>query len=139
MPEKFDLTYVGADGEKHRPVMIHRTIFGSIERFIGILIENYAGAFPVWLAPVQVIILPVSEKQKEYAEKLNKQLEDLSIRAESDLRSEKVGYKIREAQLQKIPYMLVVGDKEMEAGTVSVRDRKEGDKGIMKFEEFCQG
>ena len=136
MPEKFNLTYVGADGEKHRPVMIHRTIFGSIERFIGILIENYAGAFPVWLAPVQVIILPVSEKQKEYAEKLNKQLEDLDIRAEADLRSEKVGYKIREAQLQKIPYMLVVGDKEMESGSVSVRDRKEGDVGVMKFEDF---
>mgnify|MGYP000898631200 FL=1 len=136
MPEKFNLTYIGADGEKHRPVMIHRTIFGSIERFIGILIENYAGAFPVWLAPVQVIILPVSEKQKEYAEKLNKQLEDLDIRAEADLRSEKVGYKIREAQLQKIPYMLVVGDKEMESGSVSVRDRKEGDVGVMKFEDF---
>ena len=136
MPEKFNLTYIGADSEKHRPVMIHRTIFGSIERFIGILIENYAGAFPVWLAPVQVIILPVSEKQKEYAEKLNKQLEDLDIRAEADLRSEKVGYKIREAQLQKIPYMLVVGDKEMESGSVSVRDRKEGDVGVMKFEDF---
>jgi len=136
MPEKFNLTYIGADGEKHRPVMIHRTIFGSIERFIGILIENYAGAFPVWLAPVQVIILPVSEKQKEYAEKLNKQLEDLDIRSEADLRSEKVGYKIREAQLQKIPYMLVVGDKEMESGSVSVRDRKEGDIGVMKFEDF---
>ena len=136
MPEKFNLTYIGADSEKHRPVMIHRTIFGSIERFIGILIENYAGAFPVWLAPVQVIILPVSEKQKEYAEKLNKQLEDLDIRSEADLRSEKVGYKIREAQLQKIPYMLVVGDKEMESGSVSVRDRKEGDIGVMKFEDF---
>jgi len=136
MPEKFNLTYIGADGEKHRPVMIHRTIFGSIERFIGILIENYAGAFPVWLAPVQVIILPVSEKQKEYAEKLNKQLDDLDIRSEADLRSEKVGYKIREAQLQKIPYMLVVGDKEMESGSVSVRDRKEGDIGVMKFEDF---
>ena len=136
MPEKFNLTYIGADSEKHRPVMIHRTIFGSIERFIGILIENYAGAFPVWLAPVQVIILPVSEKQKEYAEKLNKRLEDLNIRAEADLRSEKVGYKIREAQMQKIPYMLVVGDKEMESGSVSVRDRKEGDVGVMKFEDF---
>ena len=136
MPEKFNLTYIGADSEKHRPVMIHRTIFGSIERFIGILIENYAGAFPVWLAPVQVIILPVSEKQRDYAEKLNKQLEDLEIRAEADLRSEKVGYKIREAQLQKIPYMLVVGDKEMESGSVSVRDRKEGDAGVMKFEDF---
>ncbi len=136
MPEKFNLTYVGADSEKHRPVMVHRTIFGSIERFIGILIEHYAGAFPVWLAPVQVVILPISEKQKDYAEKLSQRLEELDIRAEADLRSEKVGYKIREAQLQKVPYMLVVGDKEMEAGAVSVRDRKGGDKGVMKFEDF---
>lgn len=136
MPEKFSLTYIGADSEKHRPVMIHRTIYGSIERFIGILIEQYAGAFPVWLAPVQVIILPVSERQKDYANKLREKLEDLDIRAEADLRSEKIGYKIREAQLQKIPYMIVVGDREMEAGTVAVRDRKDGDKGTMKFDDF---
>lgn len=136
MPEKFNLNYVGADGEKHRPVMIHRTIYGSIERFIGILIEQYAGAFPVWLAPVQVIILPVSERQRDYARKLAEKLEELDIRVEADLRSEKVGYKIREAQIQKIPYMLVVGDKEMEAGAVAVRDRKEGDKGTMQFEDF---
>ncbi|MDD3706177.1 MAG: threonine--tRNA ligase [Clostridiaceae bacterium] len=136
MPEKFNLTYIGADSEKHRPVMIHRTIFGSIERFIGILIENYAGAFPVWLAPVQAIILPVSERQQDYAKQLKDKLEDQDIRAEADLRSEKIGYKIREAQLQKIPYMLVVGDKEMENGSVSVRDRKDGDIGIVKFEDF---
>jgi len=136
MPEKFNLTYVGADSEKHRPVMIHRTIFGSIERFIGILIEQYAGAFPAWLAPVQVIILPVSERQKDYAEKLREKLEEQDIRAEADLRSEKIGYKIREAQLQKIPYMIVVGDREMETGAVAVRDRKEGDKGTMKFDDF---
>jgi len=136
MPEKFNLTYIGADSEKHRPVMIHRTIFGSIERFIGILIEQYAGAFPIWLAPVQVIILPVSERQRDYADKLREKLEELDIRAESDLRSEKIGYKIREAQLQKIPYMIVVGDKEMETGDVAVRDRKEGDKGTMKFDDF---
>jgi threonyl-tRNA synthetase len=136
MPEKFNLTYIGADSEKHRPVMIHRTIFGSIERFIGILIEQYAGAFPIWLAPVQVIILPVSERQKDYADKLREKLEELDIRAEADLRSEKIGYKIREAQLQKIPYMIVVGDKEMETGDVAVRDRKEGDKGTMKFDDF---
>ncbi len=136
MPEKFNLSYIGTDGEKHRPVMIHRTIFGSMERFIGILIEQYAGAFPVWLAPVQAVILPVSERQKDYAEKLVEQLEELDIRAEADLRSEKIGFKIREAQMQKVPYMLVVGDKEVEAGTVSVRDRKEGDKGVMKFEDF---
>lgn len=136
MPEKFNLTYVGADSEKHRPVMVHRTVFGSIERFIGILIENYAGAFPVWLAPVQVIILPISEKQRNYAEMLKNKLEEQDIRAEADLRNEKVGYKIREAQMQKIPYMLVVGDKEMETESVAVRSRKEGDKGTMQFEDF---
>lgn len=136
MPERFDLTYVGPDGEKHRPVMIHRVIFGSIERFIAILTEHFAGAFPVWLAPVQVMILPISEKQKDYAEQLRDRLEKLEIRAEADIRNEKVGYKIREAQLQKIPYMLVVGDKEMESDSVAVRDRKEGDKGTMKFEDF---
>lgn len=136
MPERFDLTYVGPDGEKHRPAMIHRVIFGSIERFIAILTEHYAGAFPTWLAPVQVVILPISEKQRDYAEKLKDRLEKLEIRAEADLRNEKVGYKIREAQMQKIPYMLVVGDKEMETEAVAVRDRKEGDKGTMQFEDF---
>ncbi len=136
MPERFDLTYVGPDGEKHRPAMIHRVIFGSIERFIAILTEHFAGAFPAWLAPVQVIILPISEKQKDYAEKLKERLEKLEIRAEADTRNEKVGYKIREAQLQKIPYMLVVGDKEMETDSVAVRDRKEGDKGTMQFDDF---
>jgi len=136
MPEKFNLTYIGADSEKHRPVMVHRTVFGSIERFIGILIENYAGAFPVWLAPVQVVILPISEKQRDYAKMLKDKLEEQDIRAEADLRNEKVGYKIREAQMQKIPYMLVVGDKEMETGSVAVRNRKEGDKGTMQFEDF---
>lgn len=136
MPEKFNLTYIGTDSEKHRPVMIHRTIYGSMERFIGILIEEYAGAFPVWLAPVQAVILPVSERQRDYAEKLKERLEELDIRAEADLRSEKIGYKIREAQMQKVPYMLVVGDKEVEIGAVAVRDRKEGDRGVMKFEDF---
>ncbi|HYE84053.1 MAG TPA: threonine--tRNA ligase [Clostridia bacterium] len=136
MPERFDLTYVGPDGEKHRPAMIHRVIFGSIERFIAILTEHYAGAFPVWLAPVQVMILPISEKQQDYAVKLREKFEKLEIRAEADLRNEKVGYKIREAQLQKIPYMLVVGDKEMEEDSVAVRDRKDGDKGVMKVEDF---
>lgn len=136
MPERFDLTYIGPDGEKHRPVMIHRVIFGSIERFIAILTEHYAGAFPVWLAPVQVMILPISEKQKEYAEKLRERFEKLEIRTEADTRNEKIGYRIREAQLQKIPYMLVVGDKEMETGTVAVRDRKEGDMGVMSVEDF---
>ncbi|HWR61615.1 MAG TPA: threonine--tRNA ligase [Clostridia bacterium] len=136
MPERFELTYVGADGEKHTPVMIHRVIFGSIERFIAILTEHYAGAFPTWLAPVQAIILPISDRQHEYAEKLKARFDELEVRAEADLRNEKVGFKIREAQLQKIPYMLVVGDKEMEEGTVSLRSRKDGDKGAMKFEDF---
>jgi threonyl-tRNA synthetase len=136
MPERFDLTYVGADGEKHRPAMIHRVIFGSIERFIAILTEHYAGAFPVWLAPVQVKVMPISERQNDYAAQVTKQLEDLDIRVELDIRNEKVGYKIREAQMQKIPYMLVVGDKEIENNEVAVRDRKEGDRGSMSLDEF---
>ncbi|MGI5998463.1 MAG: threonine--tRNA ligase, partial [Lutispora sp.] len=136
MPERFDLTYIGADGEKHRPVMIHRVIFGSIERFIAILTEHFAGAFPVWIAPVQVVVIPVSERQYDYAKEIEEKLNELDIRVESDLRSEKVGYKIREAQLKKVPYMLIVGDKEVESSSVSVRDRKEGDKGAVKLEEF---
>lgn len=136
MPERFDLSYVGADGEKHRPVMIHRVIFGSIERFIAILTEHFAGAFPVWLAPVQAIVIPVSEKQYDYAKAIEEKLNALDIRVESDLRSEKVGYKIREAQLKKVPYMLIVGDKEVESSSLSVRDRKEGDKGAMGLEDF---
>lgn len=138
MPERFDLTYIGADGEKHRPVMLHRVIFGSIERFIAILTEHYAGAFPIWLSPVQAVVIPISEKQREYAEKVKQELEDLDIRVELDARNEKIGYKIREAQLQKVPYMLVVGDKEIENGEVAVRDRKEGDRGSMKLDEFIE-
>ena len=121
LPEKFDLTYVGEDGEKHRPVMLHRVVYGSIERFIGILIENYAGAFPTWLAPVQVKILPITDKHMDYAFKLKQKMFDLGIRAEVDDRNEKTGYKIREAQVKKIPYALVVGDKEVESGEVNVR------------------
>jgi threonyl-tRNA synthetase len=136
MPEKFNLTYVGEDGQKHRPVMIHRVVFGSIERFIAILTEHYAGAFPTWLAPVQVKVLPITERQLVYAQKLADELFKEGIRVEVDKRSEKIGYKIREAQLEKIPYMLVVGDKEMENGTVSLRARKEGDKGTVDFTEF---
>lgn len=136
MPEKFDLTYVGADGEKHRPVMIHRVIFGSIERFIAILTEHFAGAFPIWLAPVQVKVMPISERQNDYAVQVTKQLEELDIRVELDNRNEKIGYKIREAQMQKIPYMLIVGDKEIENNAVAVRDRKEGDRGSMSLDEF---
>lgn len=136
MPEKFDLTYVGEDGEKHRPVMIHRTVLGSMERFIGILTEHFAGAFPAWLAPVQVRVLPITERQLTYAEQLRDKLKAAGIRVELDGRSEKVGYKIREGQLQKIPYLLIVGDKEVEAGTVAVRHRKEGDLGSRDINEF---
>ncbi|MBZ4663386.1 MAG: thrS [Caloramator sp.] len=136
MPERFDLHYIGEDGEKHRPVMIHRVIFGSIERFIGILIEHYAGAFPTWLAPVQVKILPVTDRANEYAKQLEEKLKDNGIRVETDLRNEKIGYKIREAQLQKVPYMLILGDKEVEAANISVRSRKDGDIGAMSVEEF---
>ncbi|HEX3026219.1 MAG TPA: threonine--tRNA ligase, partial [Clostridia bacterium] len=138
MPERFDLHYVGADGEKHRPVMIHRVVFGSIERFIGILIEHYAGALPIWLSPVQVKVLPLSERHAEYAQKVYDRLVEAGIRTEIDDRNEKIGYRIREAQLEKMPYMLVAGDKEAESGTVSVRSRKEGDQGAVKLEQFIQ-
>ena len=136
MPERFELEYTGADGEKHRPVMIHRVVFGSIERFIGILTEHFAGAFPVWLSPVQAIVLPITDRQHEAAAKIKDQLAAAGIRVELDGRSEKIGYKIREAQLQKIPYMLVVGDKELENGTVSVRSRKGVDLGAMPLDAF---
>jgi threonyl-tRNA synthetase len=136
MPERFDLTYIGPDGEKHRPVMIHRTAFGSVERFIGILIEHYAGAFPTWLAPVQVKIMNITDSQSAYVKEIKEKLRAAGIRAEVDLRNEKIGYKIREAQMQKIPYMLVIGDKEMNEGLVAVRSRKDGDIGAMKFDEF---
>ena len=136
LPERFDLTYIGEDGEKHRPVMLHRVIFGSIERFIGILIEHFAGAFPVWLSPVQVKIIPIADAQLEYANKVAEQLKKYNIRLEIDDRNEKVGYKIREAQLQKVPYMLILGEKEVKDNAVSVRDRKEGDLGVISIEEF---
>lgn len=136
MPEKFDLTYVGEDGGKHRPVMIHRVVFGSIERFIAILTEHFAGAFPAWLAPVQVRVLPITDRHLEYARQVRDLLLAADLRAELDARNEKVNYKIREAQGQKIPYMLVVGDKEAAAGTVSVRHRSQGDLGIRVTEEF---
>lgn len=136
LPERFELTYTGEDGLKHRPVMIHRVVYGSIERFIGILIENYAGAFPAWLAPCQVRILPITDKHVEYAKKLADKMFDLGLRVHLDDRNEKLGYKIREAQVQKVPYTLVVGDKEMEEGTVNVRRRGEGDIGAMLQDEF---
>ncbi|MEQ8200217.1 MAG: threonine--tRNA ligase [Syntrophomonadaceae bacterium] len=136
MPEKFDLSYIGEDGEKHRPVMIHRVIYGSMERFIGILTEHFGGAFPAWLAPVQVRVLPITERQHEYAAQVTERLKEAGIRAESDLRSEKIGYKIREGQLQKIPYLLILGEKEAQAGAVAVRHRKEGDLGQQGLEDF---
>jgi threonyl-tRNA synthetase len=136
MPEKFDLNYVGEDGQKHRPVMIHRVLFGSIERFIGILTEHFAGAFPAWLAPVQARVLPITGRHLEYAGKVVKSLEQKGIRVELDARNEKINYKIREAQAQKIPYMLVVGDKEAEKGAVAVRHRTRGDLGAIPLSEF---
>ncbi len=137
MPQRFDITYVGADGEKHRPVMAHRVVFGSIERFIGILIEHYAGRFPTWLAPVQVKVLSVSEKSFQYAADVAAKLKAAGIRMELDNRDEKIGYKIREAQLEKVPYMLVLGEKESEDGTiVAVRSRDKGDLGALKIDDF---
>ena len=138
MPEKFDLTYVGEDGEKHRPIMLHRVVYGSIERFIGILIENYAGAFPLWLAPVQVKILPITDKHFDYAFDLRKKLFDLGIRVEVDERNEKMGYKIREAQVKKIPYALVIGDQEMQDGNVTLRKYGEKDSQTMSVDDFIK-
>ncbi len=136
MPQRFDITYVGADGENHRPIMLHRVIFGSIERFIGILIEHYAGRFPTWLSPVQVKILPITDKHIEHCLKLEKEMKEKGIRVEVDTRNEKVGYKIREAQLSQIPYMLIIGDKEIESGEVSVRSRDKGELGSVSVETF---
>ena len=136
LPGRFNLEYVGADGEKHCPVMIHRVVFGSIERFIGVITEHYAGAFPVWLSPVQAVVMPITDRVNEYAEEVTAKLNDLGFRVESDLRNEKIGYKIREAQLQKTPYMLVVGDKEKEAGAVAVRTRSGVDLGAMPLDDF---
>ncbi|QNM06124.1 threonine--tRNA ligase [Qiania dongpingensis] len=136
LPLRFEMEYIGADGEKHRPIMIHRVAFGSIERFIGILIEHFAGAFPTWLAPVQVRVLPISDKYIDYAKKVSDVLEAAGIRVEIDTKSEKIGYKIREAQLQKLPYMLIVGEKEEADGKVSVRSRSDGDEGQKTLEEF---
>ena len=136
MPERFDLEYIGADGEKHRPVMIHRVVLGSIERFIGVITEHFAGAFPFWLAPVQLKVMPITDRSREYAEKIAAELDAKGFRVETDVRNEKIGYKIREAQVQKIPYMLVVGDKEAEAGTIAVRTREGGDQGTMTLDEF---
>jgi threonyl-tRNA synthetase len=138
LPERFDLNYIGADGEKHRPVMLHRTLLGSMERFLGVLIEHYAGAFPTWLAPVQAIILTVTDRQNTYGEQLYQRLLTAGVRVEKDLRNEKLGYKIREAQLQKIPYMLVVGDREVEASGVSPRRRDGKDLKLMEADDFIR-
>ena len=138
MPEKFDMTYVGNDGAEHRPVMLHRTVLGSLERFMGILIENYAGAFPYWLAPVQVKLLQVSSAFADYSAEVQKKLLELGIRTEVDVRDEKLGKKIRDAQMQKVPFMLVIGAKEAEEHTVAVRDRSKGDLGSMTFDGFME-
>ena len=135
MPERFDMTYIGEDGQKHRPVMVHRACFGSIERFLGIITENYAGAFPVWLAPVQIKFLPISDKHLAYCKDLAKKFKKLGIRVEVDESSEKIGYKIRKAQMEKVPYMAVIGDKEMENGTLGLRDRSKGDLGAKPIDE----
>lgn len=138
MPERFDLTYTGSDGEKHRPVMIHRVVFGSIERFMGILTEQYAGAFPMWLSPVQVKVLSLTERTADKCLEIAEQLREKGFRVETDNRNEKIGMKIREAQLEKVPYMLVIGDRDVEQEVVSVRDRKQGDLGAMKLEAFME-
>jgi threonyl-tRNA synthetase len=136
LPERFELEYTGEDNLKHRPIMIHRALFGSIERFFGVLIEHYAGAFPLWLAPVQVVVLPITDRINDYAEKVARDLRDAGFRVETNVRSDKIGAKIRDAQLQKIPYMIVLGDKELEDNTIAVRERKQGDIGTMSLAEF---
>jgi threonyl-tRNA synthetase len=136
LPERFDMKYVGEDGKDHRPFMVHRALFGSIERFMGVLIEHYGGAFPTWLAPTQVVIIPVSQNFSDYAEKIEAKLKEKNIKVSVDARNEKIGYKIRESETQKIPYMLIVGEKEVESETISIRKHKEGDLGTFKIEEF---
>jgi threonyl-tRNA synthetase len=138
LPDRFGLEYVGADNAPHRPIMIHRALFGSLERFFGVLIEHYAGAFPVWLAPVQAVVLTIAERVKPYADRVTLALRQAGLRVELNARSDKIGAKIRDAQLQKIPFMLVVGDREADAGTVAVRERSRGDVGAMPLEEFEQ-
>ena len=136
LPRRFELEYVGEDGKKHQPLMVHRALYGSVERFFGILVEHYAGAFPVWLAPVQAVVMAITDRQAEYAGKVTKELKAAGFRVHLDDRKEKVNLKIRDAQLQKVPYMLVVGDREAAAGTVSVRNRKHGDQGVKLLSEF---
>ncbi|MFQ9696705.1 MAG: threonine--tRNA ligase, partial [Zhenhengia sp.] len=138
LPERFELEYIGADGEKHRPVMIHRVVLGSIERFIGVITEHFAGAFPTWLAPVQVKVLPISEKYHDYAAKVQDALEEAGLRVERDERAEKIGYKIREARMERVPYILVVGAQEEEEDKVAVRSRENGEEGQMDLQAFIQ-
>jgi threonyl-tRNA synthetase len=136
LPERFQLEYIGEDNKPHRPIMIHRALFGSMERFFGVLIEHYAGAFPMWLAPVQIAVLPITDRVNEYAEELARELRIAGLRVEANLRSEKIGAKIRDAQLQKVPFMLVLGDREMEQRVVAVRERARGDIGVMSIADF---
>ena len=136
LPERFDLKFIGADGKEHRPYMVHRALLGSMERFFGVLVENYAGAFPVWIAPIQALVLPIADRHLEYAETVAAALKSAGLRAEIDSRREKVNYKIREAQLQKVPYMLIVGDREAQAGTVSVRLRTGENVGAQPLDSF---
>jgi threonyl-tRNA synthetase len=138
MPERFELEYIGEDNKPHRPLMIHRALFGSMERFFGVLIEHYAGAFPMWLAPVQVAVLPITDRVNEYAEKVAAELRRVGLRVEASLKSEKIGAKIRDAQMQKVPFMLVLGDREMEQGNVAVRERSKGDIGVMSTSDFVE-
>jgi threonyl-tRNA synthetase len=136
LPERFELEYIGEDNKPHRPVMVHRALFGSIERFFGVLIEHYTGAFPLWLAPIQIAVLPITDRINEYAESVARELREAGLRVELNTRSEKIGAKIRDAQLQKVPFMLVLGDREMEQGNVAVRERAQGDLGSMSTEDF---
>ena len=136
LPDRFDLEFIGDDNKPHRPVMVHRALFGSVERFFGVLIEHYAGAFPFWLAPVQIAVLPITDRINDYAESIGKELKDAGFRVEINLKSDKIGAKIRDAQLQKVPFMLVLGDKELEDKKVAVREKVKGDIGQMTLDEF---
>jgi threonyl-tRNA synthetase len=136
LPQRFQMEFIGEDNKPHQPIMIHRALFGSMERFFGVLIEHYGGAFPFWLAPVQVTVLPITDRVNEYAEEVARELREMGIRVESNLRSEKIGAKIRDAQLQKVPFMLVLGDREMEQKQVAVRERAKGDVGAMSLADF---
>jgi threonyl-tRNA synthetase len=138
LPERFQLEYIGEDNKPHRPVMVHRALFGSIERFFGVLIEHYAGAFPMWLAPVQIAVLPITDRINEYAEKVAAEMRAAGLRVEVNVRNDKIGAKIRDAQMQKVPFMLVLGDREMDEGKVAVRERTRGDIGAMSIDEFKQ-